>query len=73
MGKLSTVDLLVQTNIDWLIVICNLLLTFFTKQASLIRRSTVTYPYPSGGIPRFPGYKITGNRYEKLRLIHWQN
>ncbi len=40
MGRLSTVDLLVLTSLDQLIVYC-ILLTFVTKQDTLMRRSTL--------------------------------
>jgi hypothetical protein len=40
-GKLSTVDLLVLTCLDQLIVIMKILFPFFTKRATLMRRSTV--------------------------------
>jgi hypothetical protein len=39
--RLSTVDLLVLTSFEHLIFILKILFTFFTKQATLIRRSTV--------------------------------
>ncbi len=40
-GSLGTVDLLVLTSLDHLILILKILFSFFTKQATLIRRSTV--------------------------------
>ncbi len=40
-GRLGTVDLLVQTSIDPLLLILKILFTFFTKQATLMRRSIV--------------------------------
>jgi hypothetical protein len=51
-GRLSTVDLLVLTSLDRLLFILKILLNSFTKQATLMRRSTVL------SIPRylvFPG------------------
>ncbi len=40
-GRLSTVDVLVLTSLYQLLSILKILFTFFTKQAMLIRRSTV--------------------------------
>ncbi len=40
-GRLSTVDLLALTSLDQLLFILEVLLTFYTKHANLIRRSTV--------------------------------
>ncbi len=40
-GRLSTVDLLVLTSLDQLLLYWKLWFTFFTKQASLLRRSIV--------------------------------
>jgi hypothetical protein len=40
-GRLSTVDLLVLTSLDELLFILKILLTFVTKHATLMRRSTV--------------------------------
>jgi hypothetical protein len=40
-GRLSTVDLLVQTSLDSNLYKLKILFTFFTKQATLMRRSTV--------------------------------
>jgi hypothetical protein len=40
-GKLSTVDLLVLTSLDYLLLIIKILFTSFTKEAALIRRSIV--------------------------------
>jgi len=40
-GRLSTVDLLVLTRLDQLIFILKILFTSVTKQATLMRRSTV--------------------------------
>ncbi len=39
--RLSTLDLLVQTSFDQVILMLKMLFTFFTKQAILIRGSTV--------------------------------
>ncbi len=40
-GRLSTVDLLVLTVLDQLLFILKMLVTFLTKQATLMRRSTM--------------------------------
>jgi hypothetical protein len=40
-GRLSTVDLLVLTSLDLLVFILKILFSFFTKQATLMTRSTV--------------------------------
>jgi hypothetical protein len=40
-GKASVIDLLVLTTLYQLIFILKILFTFFTKQATLMRRSTV--------------------------------
>jgi hypothetical protein len=40
-GRLSAVELLVLTSLDQLLFILKILFTFFTKQATLMRRSTV--------------------------------
>ncbi len=49
MGRLSTVDLLVITSLDQLIFILKILLNFFAKQATLVRRPTVkTLPFQLG-------------------------
>ncbi len=40
-GRLSTVDLLVLTSLHQLLLMLKILFTFFTKQPTLIRRSTV--------------------------------
>ncbi len=40
-GKLTTVDLLELTSLDQLLLILKTLLTFFTKQDTLMRKSTV--------------------------------
>jgi hypothetical protein len=46
-GRLSTVDLLVRTNLDQLLHRLKILFTFFLKQATLMRRSTVlNHPPP---------------------------
>jgi hypothetical protein len=53
MGRISTVDLLVLTGLDQLIFKLNKIFTFVTKQATLMRRSTVL------SLPLqlvFPGY-----------------
>ncbi len=45
-GRLSTVDLLVPTRGDQLLFIIKILFTTFTKQAALMRRSTVLSHHP---------------------------
>jgi hypothetical protein len=40
-GRLSTVDLLVLTRVDQLVVILNIIFNFVRKQATLTRRSSV--------------------------------
>jgi hypothetical protein len=40
-GKLSTIDLLVLTSFNELVFILRILFTLFTKQATLMRRSTI--------------------------------
>ncbi len=50
-GRLSTVDLLVLTTLDQLLFILKKLFKFFTKQAILMRRSTVLSLPPSVSIP----------------------
>jgi len=40
-GRFSTVDLLVLTSFEQLIFIVKILFSFFTKQATLMKRSTV--------------------------------
>ncbi len=61
-GILSTVDLLVLTSLDKLILILKIIFLFFTKQASLIRRSTALSLPPK---LVFPGI---GNSYRRGRL-----
>ncbi len=54
-GWISTVDLLELTSLDQLLFILKILLTFFTKQPTLMRRSTVL------SLPiqlEFPGDKV---------------
>jgi hypothetical protein len=52
MGMLNTLDLLVLTSLERLLLIMKALLTFFTKQAHLMRRSTLlTEPLPSVSDP----------------------
>ncbi len=46
-GRLSTVDLLVLTSLDQLIFIYKISFSFFIKQATLMRRSTVLILPPS--------------------------
>ncbi len=40
-GRINTVDLLTQTSWDWLLLKLKTLFTFFTKQATSMRRSSV--------------------------------
>jgi hypothetical protein len=50
-GRLSMVDLLVPTSLDQLLFIMKILFRCFTKQATLLRRSTVrgqVFNYRSG-------------------------
>jgi hypothetical protein len=52
MGRLCTVDLLVLTSLDQLVFLMSILVNFHTKQATLIRRSTVlSLPPPLVSIP----------------------
>jgi hypothetical protein len=56
-GRLSTVDLLVLTSLDQLIFKLKILFAFVTKQATLMRRSTVlSLPlqivFPAPGLTR---------------------
>ncbi len=41
MGRLGTVELLVLTNLDQLVFKLKIVFSYFTKQATLMRRSTV--------------------------------
>jgi hypothetical protein len=50
-GRLSTVDLLVLTCLDQLLLLIKILYTFLTEQATLMRRTTVLSLPPSVGIP----------------------
>ena len=50
-GRLCTVDLLVLTNLDRLLVMLKILFAFFTKQATLMRRSVVLSLPPLITIP----------------------
>jgi hypothetical protein len=63
MGIQSTVDLLIITNLDQLPLILQTLFTFFTKQATLMRRSTVlSLPlqlgFPATGHENFPSFNL---------------
>jgi hypothetical protein len=49
-GRLSTIDLLVQTNLDHLIVLMKILFTFFYKKY-LNEEVNCTEPFPSVSIP----------------------
>jgi hypothetical protein len=45
-GRLGTVDLLVLTSLDHLVILLKILITFYTKQATIMRRSTaLSLPY----------------------------
>jgi hypothetical protein len=48
---LGTVDLLVLTSLDQLIFIMNILFTFVTKQAKLLRGQIVLSLFPSVSVP----------------------
>ena len=50
-GRLSTVDLLVLTSLCQLVFILKILFSFFTKQATLMRSSTVLSLPPQFSIP----------------------
>ncbi len=52
-GRISTIDLLVLTSLDQLLLILKILFIFFTKQASSMRRSTVLGPPLLWGFPVF--------------------
>ncbi len=45
-GRLSTIDLLVLTSFDQLLVLLKILFTYLTKQLTLMRRSTVLLSLP---------------------------
>ncbi len=65
-GRLSMVDLLVPTSLCQLILELKILLNFFTKQAPLMRRSTVM------SLPLqlvFPGLSLT-DRVKHSECIH---
>jgi len=59
----STVDLRVLTSLYQLIFKLKILLTFFTKQANLIRRSTVLRLPPH---LVFPGHTLSEQKVEHL-------
>ncbi len=63
-GKLSTVDLFVLTSLDKLILILKILFSFFTKQAALMRRSTVLSLSPQ---LIFPGCREARGRFVKQK------
>ena len=50
-GRLSTFDLLVLTSLYQLVFILKILFSFFTKQSTLMRKSTSTKPSPSVSFP----------------------
>jgi hypothetical protein len=52
---LSTVDLLVLDNLDELLFIMNILFTFITKQATLVRSVVLSLPLQ----PVLPGWGFT--------------
>ncbi len=62
-GRLSTVDLIVLTSLDQLLFKLKILWTFFTKQANIMRRSTVSSLPPH---LVFPG---TGRRCLSVTVI----
>jgi hypothetical protein len=65
-GRFSTVDLLVLTSLDQSLFILKILFTFFTKQATLIRRSTVPSLSPQ---LVFPGVVIKHWPKENLEFV----
>jgi hypothetical protein len=62
-GRLSTVDLLVLTSLDHLLFKSKMLFTFFTKQANLMRRSTVS------SLPPQLVFPSTGRRCLSVTVI----
>ena len=50
-GSLGTVDLLVLTQLDQLIFILKILFTSFTKQETLMRRTTLHKAFPLVSVP----------------------
>jgi hypothetical protein len=50
MGRISTIDLLVLTSSDALILTLKKYFSYYTKQAILMRRS-INEPSPSGSVP----------------------
>jgi hypothetical protein len=60
-GRISRVDLLAVTSIDKLLFILKILFAFVTKQATLIRRSTVLSA-PSVSVPyvQTTGHRVCG-------------
>ncbi len=64
-GRLSTIDLLVLTNLDKLVFILTILFSFFTKQVTLMRRSTVLSLFPQ---LVFPGWPIIKYQLGKVNL-----
>jgi hypothetical protein len=68
-GGLSTVDLLVLTSLDQLLFLLKILFTLFTKQATLMRRSTVpSLPFQLG----FPGLSKVIQPSKSIKTWHWQ-
>ncbi len=70
-GGISTFDLLVQTSLDELPFNIESIIYFFTKQATLTRRSTVLSPSPSVGIPCsiFLQARVRLGQSEQIRVL----
>ncbi len=69
-GRLSTVDLLAPTSLVQLIFMFKILLTFVTKQAALIRRSSVQSLALQLG---FPGQSIPLKNTIALSRSQWKD
>jgi hypothetical protein len=65
-GRLCTIDHLVLTSLDQLILILKILFSFFTKQATLMRRST-SLSLPPQLV--FPGITVTEKDVVKV-VVH---
>jgi hypothetical protein len=63
MGRLSTVYLLVLTSLDQLLFLIKILFAYVTKQAALMRRSTVLSLSPSVSVP--------WNGLRRVRVCAW--
>jgi hypothetical protein len=69
-GRLSTVELLVSTSLDLLLLIMQTLFTLLQKQAFLVRRSTVLIlPFQLV----FPGRGVVVIKKFSLSLTVWGN